>query len=898
MTELERDGDVCPHCGYDNTKEPKGQPDFALPCGAILNGRYVVGHMLGRGGFGITYIAYDLKLDTAVCIKEYFPDGAAMRSRVRGPKVEWAESQQAQTLKQRRESFLGEARKAAELNDLKHTVKIWNAFYENETSYIVMDYIEGVTLKQRITQTGKPYTEKECMKLLTPVIRDVERLHAYGLIHRDISPDNLMVRPDGSAVLLDFGGIKEPDGGNVSFTMTKQAYSPLEQYTVNGRIGPWTDVYAMCATIYYCVTGKTPPDPAELVNGKKLDTSMLTPGFAEMLTKGMAVQPDDRTRSMGELLMPQGTDPGPRSSRKGIRIAAVVIAAAILAAAALWVTMLKKGNTETNVELTAESTATPAPTDLTQNKDAPLMLDVEQPDYSEEIEKYKKAAEQGDNAAKANLGDAYFEGNDVQQDYEQALSWYLEAMSGTDPTKIDPSLLYRIGYIYEFILQDKEQAVEWYTTAAENGSNDAEKRLEEPSLKAIVEEKPQKEEQKPQTTQAPQVTQAPQASAPPQVTQAPQATNAPQENSPEKQPDGTSRDTTSTPPVQSDLTEDGLKALNGQYGETEYMRGGANPYYLDKPVVNCSHVRMDLSFEQLSGSGYGYFYLYVKDLDGNWHHVALFRIEKEQADGRTVTYELDLEGIESFVAIAICPEEKGMDFVCRYNMTFYVDPDCISEYGANISRPSFTPARSDSPVSSTHAQGARWGSDSEASPFGPIIDALLSDAMGEYNSDGGVCFVSGTLIHTEAGLKPIEEIKQGDMVWSWNDTTSEAELKPVVETYINPCTELAHLSVCGETITCTPEHRFYVPQKGWTRACALHEGDELVLLSGKTVRLDSIRFEQLESPVDVYNFQVLVTHSYYVGETGVRVHNVTIPTEYIPTASGYYEPKWNDGGIC
>ena len=346
-------------------------------------------------------------------------------------------------------------------------------------------------------------------------------------------------------------------------------------------------------------------------------------------------------------------------------------------------------------------------------------------------------------------------------------------------------------------------------------------------------------------------------------------------------------DTNNIPPEQSDLTEDGLKALTGQYGETEYMRGGANPYYLDKPVVNCDHVRMDLSFEQISGSGYGYFYLYVKDLDGNWHHVALFRIEKEQADGKTVTYELDLDGIESFVAIAICPEEKGMDFVRRYDMTFYVDPDCVSEYGADISRPSFTPAGSDSPVSSTHAQGVRWDSDSEADPFGSIMDGLMGDDMGKYGydgngvsawsqyfgSDGTVCFVAGTPIHTEAGLKPIEEIRQGDLVWSWNDTTSEAELKPVVETYINPSMRLAYLTICGETITCTPEHRFYVPQKGWTRAYALHEGDELVLLSGKTVRLDSIRFEQLESPVDVYNFQVLDTHSYYVGESGIRVHN-------------------------
>ena len=161
-----------------------------------------------------------------------------------------------------------------------------------------------------------------------------------------------------------------------------------------------------------------------------------------------------------------------------------------------------------------------------------------------------------------------------------------------------------------------------------------------------------------------------------------------------------------------------------------------------------------------------------------------------------------------------------------------------------------------------------------------MLEDVLVDPKGDYDfsEDVGVCFVAGTQVHTADGLKAIEEIEQGDLVWSWNDVTDEAELKPVVETYINPCTELAHLSVCGETIVCTPQHRFYVPQKGWTRAYALREGDELVLLNGKTVMVDSIHFEKLESPVNVHNFQVQDTHSYYVGEGGIRVHNAVTPS--------------------
>ena len=151
--------------------------------------------------------------------------------------------------------------------------------------------------------------------------------------------------------------------------------------------------------------------------------------------------------------------------------------------------------------------------------------------------------------------------------------------------------------------------------------------------------------------------------------------------------------------------------------------------------------------------------------------------------------------------------------------------------------------------------------------------------MAETGATLGVCFVEGTSISTAEGQIPIEKIKPGDLVWAWNEETGEVALKPVIETYINESNELIHLTVNGETITCTPNHPFYVPQKGWTEAVHLRAGDILVLLNGEYVVLEKVQHELLEAPVIVYNFQVEDYHTYFVGESGVRVHNANCGNE-------------------
>ena len=154
----------------------------------------------------------------------------------------------------------------------------------------------------------------------------------------------------------------------------------------------------------------------------------------------------------------------------------------------------------------------------------------------------------------------------------------------------------------------------------------------------------------------------------------------------------------------------------------------------------------------------------------------------------------------------------------------------------------------------------------------PVLDAMGHDHE-TYEAWRMASHVEGTQVQTENGIVPIEEIRPGDKVWAWDEETGEVALKPVLETYINECDELIHLSVNREIITCTPNHPFYVPQKGWTKAVHLRAGDILVLLNGEYVVLEKVQHELLESPVIVYNFQVEDYHTYYVGESSIRVHN-------------------------
>ena len=306
---------VCPECG--RAYGSANAETFALKPGTILEGKYLVGEMLGQGGFGITYIGFDLLLEQKVAIKEYYPMSTGMVSRDGHSTVVWSSAMMGKTGTQKGfDSFLKEARKMAKLGGIPGVVGVKSVFIQNETAYIVMDFIEGETLLKKLQKNG-PMDFDSCVKLMTPIMQALAEVHEHGIIHRDISPDNIMVRPDGKLILLDLGAAKDLDiqgnDGSVqsSQMVAKHGFSPIEQYSKSGKVGPWTDIYAMAATIYYCCTGILPPPATDrTIDDTLVCQPLLTQAQFGILADCMRMRPQDRPQSMDTLLQmlthPQG----------------------------------------------------------------------------------------------------------------------------------------------------------------------------------------------------------------------------------------------------------------------------------------------------------------------------------------------------------------------------------------------------------------------------------------------------------------------------------------------------------------------------------------------------------------------------------------------------------------
>ena len=244
-------------------------PDYlhALPAGYRLD-EYELVRVLGSGGFGITYLGYDHHLDKAVAIKEYLPNDLAVRADNASvlPKstddkadYEWGLAR-----------FLTEAQTLARF-DHRHIIKVYRFFRAHGTGYIVMEYAEGETLSEVLQRKGT-LTETELQALLFPILDGLAVVHEAGVLHRDIKPSNIVIRDDGSPVLIDFGSARQAVAGksrSVTAIVTP-GYAPIEQYSAKGHQGAWTDIYALGAVCYRCLTGEPPDDATERLRGDPL----------------------------------------------------------------------------------------------------------------------------------------------------------------------------------------------------------------------------------------------------------------------------------------------------------------------------------------------------------------------------------------------------------------------------------------------------------------------------------------------------------------------------------------------------------------------------------------------------------------------------------------------------
>ena len=279
---------------------------YCLRKGTRLIGRYTIEGVLGQGGFGITYLGMDELHKKKVAIKEFFPQGIVTRNIEYEDTVTVTLVGEKENYDKGKERFLKEAQTMAMFSKDKGIVKALDFFEINNTAYIVMEYLEGVTLKQYLRE-NKRIDAEDLVELLVPLIEALDEIHSQGLIHRDISPDNIMVLPDGRIKLMDFGAARDyTEFGEKSLSIVlKPGYAPPEQYQTHGVQGPWTDIYALCATMYKCITGENPPDAIDrLVDDHLKKISALgisvSPQIEKAIIKGMSVAAKDRYQNIGD----------------------------------------------------------------------------------------------------------------------------------------------------------------------------------------------------------------------------------------------------------------------------------------------------------------------------------------------------------------------------------------------------------------------------------------------------------------------------------------------------------------------------------------------------------------------------------------------------------------------
>ena len=295
----------------------------------ILKGKYLVGKVIGEGGFGITYIGYDLDLEIRVAIKEFCPRDFAARDITDGLTILPFDRESAEFFQAEKEKFINEAKRLGKFRGEQGIVSVQDYFQENGTAYIVMEYIDGITLKNFQSMIGTSMEVEKVLNLMKPVMEGLAKLHENGVIHRDISPDNIMIDTAKEKIyLIDFGTAREvrfQEERSLS-VYKKGGYTPIEQQTSHGKQGPWTDVYALCATIYRCITGKSIPE----VNNRLVGDALIKPsdmGVAinaqteAALLHGLAIKPEERTQNMKQLMKElYEIDPKPQKTESKVPI--------------------------------------------------------------------------------------------------------------------------------------------------------------------------------------------------------------------------------------------------------------------------------------------------------------------------------------------------------------------------------------------------------------------------------------------------------------------------------------------------------------------------------------------------------------------------------------------------
>ncbi|MCM1245127.1 MAG: protein kinase [Roseburia sp.] len=293
--------EVCPMCGYAEGTPPE-QPHYLMP-GTILGNHFLVGTAIGAGGFGITYRCFDITLGVAVAVKEFYPAGLVNRAPgettvglLSGDKKEQYQAQLGR--------FLMEAQSIAQFGKAKDIVNVYDFFEENNTAYIIMEYIDGVLMKDYLEKQGRLDVDV-ALSVISPVVDAVKKIHAKGIIHRDISPDNIFISGEDSIKVFDFGAaqLNDSSAGMAAEKVIKVGYSAPEQYRDHSKQGYFTDIYSVGAILYQMLTGIKPVESTEREFKDDLKSPAelgvrIEPNIDRAVMEAMAVKPELRFQSI------------------------------------------------------------------------------------------------------------------------------------------------------------------------------------------------------------------------------------------------------------------------------------------------------------------------------------------------------------------------------------------------------------------------------------------------------------------------------------------------------------------------------------------------------------------------------------------------------------------------
>lgn len=307
MSEIESGLMTCPHCGKRVDQYPS-DPRYLKP-GTVLQGKYTVGAVLGSGGFGITYVGWDATLDRKIAIKEYYPRQYGRR-KDDGNTVTASAMNATDKFGAGLDRFLQEAKSLRELHGVDGVVEVDNFFRENGTGYIVMEFLEGRDLRTIIKEKNGIVDYEWCRKTILTVLYTLDKIHGKGILHRDIAPDNIYVTNEGVVKLIDFGAARHEEIGieaENGDSLVKPGYSPIEQYESVAPQGPYTDLYATAALMYYMLTGEKPASAIDRKNGAAIDApsdkGIIIPEKAEMgMMMCLNVMPEHRLDSAKDFM--------------------------------------------------------------------------------------------------------------------------------------------------------------------------------------------------------------------------------------------------------------------------------------------------------------------------------------------------------------------------------------------------------------------------------------------------------------------------------------------------------------------------------------------------------------------------------------------------------------------